>query len=100
RHPDGGPNSEKYCADRKESENNCMACSSQPGCGFCGTPREGEAHCQPGTSSAPPGTCREDWSFSTEDCATPPPPPPPPPAPPPPPVTPSPEEGSVSPDTE
>lgn len=83
RHPDSGEeNTKKYCADRRESENNCMACSSQPGCGFCEKPRNGEAHCQPGADASIPGTCSEGWSFSTEDCETPPPPPPP--APPPP----------------
>lgn len=78
-HPDAGnANSSKYCADRKDSENNCSACSSQPGCGFCDTPQSGQAHCQPGTSAQVPGTCEQGWAISTEDCEKPPPPPPPP----------------------
>jgi hypothetical protein len=77
-HPEKGePNSTAYCADRNDPENNCMACSSQPGCGWCENPQGGEAHCQPGTSSSPM-TCQHGWALSTEDCATPPPPPPPP----------------------
>lgn len=83
-HPEPGePNTQKYCADRTDSENNCMACSSQPGCGWCDSPQSEQSHCQPGTTANAPGTCLEGWALSTEDCAEPPPPPPPaPPAPP------------------
>src|SRR5690606_14319223 len=79
-HPDSGePNTRKYCADRNDTENNCTACSSQPGCGWCDVPQSGQAHCQPGTSAESPGSCQEGWALSTEDCEAPPPPPPPPP---------------------
>ncbi len=77
--PAGQPNTRKYCADRKDSENNCMACSSQPGCGWCDVPQSGQSHCQPGTSHDAPGSCSEGWALSTDMCAAPPPPPPPPP---------------------
>lgn len=79
-HPEPGePNSERYCADRNDSENNCSACSSQPGCGWCDVPQQGRAQCQPGTTTERPGTCREGWALSTEDCPAPPPPAPAPP---------------------
>ena len=80
-HPvDGGENTPEYCKDRSPEQNNCMACSSQPGCGWCGSPREGEAFCQPGNAQAAPTTCAGDWAKSTEQCEPPPPPAPLPPA--------------------
>ncbi len=74
--PDGEANTPEYCADRKPEENNCMACSSQPGCGWCESPESGHAECQPGVSSETPTTCAAGWANSTEACPAPPPPPP------------------------
>lgn len=80
RHPDPGEeNDEQYCAKRPLHENNCMACSALPGCGWCDSPKNGKAHCQPGTAHDRPASCAEGWALSSEDCAEPPPPPPPPP---------------------
>lgn len=74
-HPkDGGPNSEKYCAERPEVENNCMGCSSQPGCGYCAEPAQGRPHCQPARGEAAPSSCESGWAQSTEQCDLPPPP--------------------------
>jgi hypothetical protein len=74
--PPGQPNDPEYCANRSEMEDNCMACSSQPGCGYCNEPVAGQAHCQAGASQTMPATCQVGWAFSTEECAPPPPPPP------------------------
>lgn|SRR5690606_40037574 len=77
RHPEPGePNDPSYCASRPPEESNCMACSSQPGCGWCDAPSPGQATCQPGTSATAPATCQGGWAFSTEACTPPPPPPP------------------------
>lgn len=80
-HPDPGETSSvKYCADRKPEENNCMACSSRPGCGWCSAPQEGWSQCQPGAAHETPESCEGGWALSTEECEAPPPPPPPPPS--------------------
>ncbi len=71
----GRPNNAAYCANRPPLENNCMACSAQPGCGWCDEPEEGRASCQPGTSAQKPGSCSSGWAFSSEECTAPPPPP-------------------------
>lgn len=76
-HPEPNkPNSKDYCAKRDKMENNCMACSSQPGCGWCEQPVAGAASCQPGTATESSADCKSGWAFSSEDCAAPPPPPP------------------------
>ncbi|HSC89864.1 MAG TPA: hypothetical protein VLC09_21460 [Polyangiaceae bacterium] len=76
-HPEPGqPNSEEYCKNRDPMENNCMACASLPGCGWCDQPASGKASCQPGNSSTRPGSCTAGWAFGTEECTAPPPPPP------------------------
>lgn len=72
--PHGQPNQKDYCAGRDTMENNCMACSAQPGCGWCNSPHTGEAQCQPGASSERPPTCETGWAFSSEECTAPPPP--------------------------
>ncbi len=74
--PPNEPNEPEYCADRAPEENNCMACSSQPGCGWCDTPAAGQPSCQAGADHESPETCSGGWAFSTEACAPPPPPPP------------------------
>lgn len=70
---------EQYCAERPDHENNCMACSALPECGWCGDPTSGKARCQPGTMHEGPEGCRAGWAPKSEDCEAPPPPPPPPP---------------------
>jgi len=73
--PPDEPNSPEYCAKRPPEENNCMACTSQPGCGWCDTPTSGPPGCQAGTEAIP-STCQAGWAQSTEECQPPPPPPP------------------------
>lgn len=53
------------CAKRSPEENNCMACASQPSCGWCETPADGQPHCQAAKGSEKPVTCVEGWSFHT-----------------------------------
>ena len=75
-HPEPGkPNDKAYCANRDTMENNCMACSSLPGCGWCNEPTSGEASCQPGVSADKPSACVSGWAFSSEECSAPPLPP-------------------------
>jgi len=73
--PPDEPNEPDYCAKRPQDGNNCMGCTSQPGCGWCNVPQSGQASCQAGTE-AMPATCQEGWAQSTEECEAPPPPPP------------------------
>jgi hypothetical protein len=75
--PPGQANSSEYCAKRVATENNCMACTSQPGCGWCNQPVSGQAACQPGVDAALPATCSDGWALSSDQCTAPPPPPPP-----------------------
>ena len=57
------------CSQRPEHENNCVACSSQPACGWCEHPQDGQVNCQ---ASADAGTaCREGFRASTNECAAP-----------------------------
>jgi hypothetical protein len=74
-HPeDGKPNTTKYCASGAAEEQNCMACASKPGCGFCAEPTEGATVCQPGTNDqAQSGSCSVALIISNEECAGPPP---------------------------
>lgn len=74
--PPDQPNQPDYCAKRPPEEDNCNACASQPGCGWCNTPTSGPAGCQAGTAEMP-ATCQDGWAQSTEQCEEPPPPPPP-----------------------
>jgi hypothetical protein len=75
-HPDAnGKGSTEYCARAPAEEQNCMACSSKPGCGFCAAPSGDAPVCQPGVpdDDAPP-TCSEKLTISSADCPPPPPP--------------------------
>ncbi len=74
-HPEPGkPNTPEYCGKRAEFENDCMACTSQPGCGWCESPVSGGVHCQPGVDERRPSTCAEGFTNSSAECAPPPPP--------------------------
>lgn len=53
------------CAERSPEENNCMACASQPSCGWCETPAAGEKNCQASTGETMPATCADGWSYHT-----------------------------------
>src|SRR5690606_10614554 len=64
--PPDQPNDPEYCSKRPAIENNCMACSSQPGCGWCDVPQTGQASCQAGATHEAPATCQDGWAFSTE----------------------------------
>lgn len=77
-HPEAGkPNAGAYCADAPPEEQNCMACASKAGCGFCNDPKEGAPVCQPGTSDKPESSgCSSALIISNEDCGGPPPVPP------------------------
>lgn len=75
-HPDaGGKGTSEYCARAEPEEQNCMACSSKPGCGFCAAPSGKAAVCQPGVNGDDrPATCSEPLVISSADCPEPPPP--------------------------
>jgi hypothetical protein len=60
---------ESCCADREPDENNCQACSSQPSCGWCETPRSGPARCMARPEGdAAPEACASGWAPSTAGC--------------------------------
>jgi hypothetical protein len=73
--PAGQPNSREGCTQTKPEEQNCMACASKPGCGYCAQPLGGAPVCQPGThdQSASP-SCAVPLTISNEECEGPPPP--------------------------
>jgi hypothetical protein len=57
------------CGQRPDYENNCVACTSQPICGWCEHPQDGQVNCQ--ASDAAATTCREGFKRSTNECAAP-----------------------------
>lgn len=75
-HPDaGGKGTTEYCGRADAEEQNCMACSSKPGCGFCAAVSGDAPVCQPGVPSDDrPATCEEVLVISSADCPAPPPP--------------------------
>lgn len=75
-HPaDGGKGTVGYCASAEPEEQNCMACSAKPGCGFCASPSGDAPVCQPGIpGDDQPATCAAPLITSTSDCSAPPPP--------------------------
>lgn len=75
-HPsDGGKGTVEYCQSGAAEEQNCMACSSKPGCGYCSVPRADAPVCQPGLpGDDAPDTCIEPLVTSTTQCPGPPPP--------------------------
>jgi hypothetical protein len=74
-HPEAGDKgTSAYCSNASPEENNCMRCSSKPGCGWCATPKDAASSCQPGVSGdASPATCDGDLSIGSDGCALPPP---------------------------
>jgi hypothetical protein len=73
--PDGGKGTAEYCQSGDAEEQNCMACSSKPGCGFCAAPNGSATICQPGIpGDDQPSTCAEKLVISSDDCPAPPPP--------------------------
>jgi hypothetical protein len=74
-HPDPAkPNKAEYCSGGAPEEQNCMACASKPGCGYCPQPKGGAPVCQPGTSSQPESSgCQVPLLISNEECDAPPP---------------------------
>jgi hypothetical protein len=74
-HPKPGESSStEYCARAPAEEQNCMACASKPGCGWCVQQNQGAAPCQPGASDDTHSeTCAAPLIISTEDCDAPPP---------------------------
>jgi hypothetical protein len=75
-HPAAGKkNTVDYCKQHSSQENNCMACASKPGCGYCAAPAAGSDPCQPGVpGDETPSTCAQPLTLSTDACAAPPPP--------------------------
>jgi hypothetical protein len=73
-HPEAGtPTPKEFCKSGPAEEQNCMACGSKPGCGFCTDPKSGAAMCQPGSPSAPQSPdCNVALIASNEDCPLPP----------------------------
>ena len=73
-HPDaGGKGTVEYCGRAEPDEQNCMACSSKPGCGFCAATSGDAPRCQPGVSNDDqPTTCDETLVISSADCPAPP----------------------------
>lgn len=57
------------CGKRPAHENNCVACTSQPTCGWCEHPHDGQPNCQ--ASAAATTTCRAGLQASTNECAAP-----------------------------
>lgn len=74
-HPKPGePSREEYCASGAAEEQNCMACASKAGCGFCRSPKAGAPVCQPGTSTnASSAKCNAELIIGNEACDAPPP---------------------------
>jgi hypothetical protein len=74
-HPKPGePSKAEYCASGPSEEQNCMACASKAGCGFCKNPKAGAHVCQPGTSTqTESASCSSELLVSNEDCDAPPP---------------------------
>ena len=74
-HPKPGePSKAEYCASGPSEEQNCMACASKAGCGFCRNPKPGAPVCQPGTSNQTASeSCSSELLISNEDCDAPPP---------------------------
>lgn len=67
--PVRAPEDAARCGQRPDYENNCVACTSQPSCGWCEHPQDGQANCQ---ASAGAGTsCRAGFQGSTSECAAP-----------------------------
>ncbi|MET0386320.1 MAG: hypothetical protein ABW321_10200 [Polyangiales bacterium] len=75
-HPRAGdPNTPEYCGKASPEENNCMACTAKPGCGFCPDAPAGAPTCQPGISGGnTPTTCPTPLLIASTQCAAPPPP--------------------------
>jgi hypothetical protein len=63
------PDDADRCGQRPAHENNCVACTSQPICGWCEHPQDGQANCQ--ASAAAGTTCREGFKQSSNECAAP-----------------------------
>ncbi len=63
------PGDAARCGQRPEHENNCVACSSQPSCGWCEHPQDGQANCQ--ASAGAGASCRAGFKASTSECAAP-----------------------------
>jgi hypothetical protein len=74
-HPKPGePSKAEYCASGPAEEQNCMACASKAGCGFCRSPLGNAPVCQPGTSTQTESDgCTSELLVSNEDCDAPPP---------------------------
>jgi hypothetical protein len=73
-HP-GAKNTAAYCAAGNSQEQNCSYCAAKPGCGFCATPLEGAALCQPGVvDDLSPSSCAAPLIVDTSSCPAPPPP--------------------------
>ena len=73
--PAGGTNTPDYCKTSDPQEDNCMACTSKPGCGYCSSPAAGAASCQPGSSDDnSPSSCGEALIIGSDQCEAPPPP--------------------------
>ena len=74
-HPETGkPNTDKYCASGAPEEQNCMACASKPGCGFCNDAKDGAPVCQPGTNEQTTSNgCNTPLIVTNEECPAPPP---------------------------
>ena len=63
------PGDAARCGQRPEHENNCVACSSQPSCGWCVLPQAGQVNCQATADAAT--SCREGFVASTSEGAAP-----------------------------
>ncbi|MBK7826770.1 hypothetical protein [Nannocystis sp.] len=63
------PAAASACGQRPDYENNCVACTSQPICGWCEHPQDGQPNCQ--ASATAGATCRDGLRASTAECAAP-----------------------------
>jgi hypothetical protein len=74
-HPEAGRKSTtEYCQKADAEEQNCMACTSKPGCGFCSGSPDAAGFCQPGVSGDDaPASCATPLVLSSAECPAPPP---------------------------
>lgn len=67
--PVRGPEDAARCGQRPDHENNCVACTSQPSCGWCEHPQPGQVNCQ--ATATAPTTCGANFYKSGNECAAP-----------------------------
>jgi hypothetical protein len=67
--PVRAPEDAVQCGERPAHENNCVACTSQPSCGWCEHPQAGQVNCQASATAAT--SCSANFHKSTNECPAP-----------------------------